>query len=301
MVPVGDATVHVVHAVHDATRWPWGGPRGEAVGYVVQGAGATYFAGDTSVFDGMGELYPGKLDLALLPVWGWGPNLRGEHMDPAQAAGCLPVIDADVAIPIHYGTFWPRGMGWVRKRVFHEPGREFAEYAADGGPVGRRTRAGGGYVDRGGAAVDRRWRRTLPRAAAGLRAPSSRAPGVDCRPTMTHITRAAPGSSRSPCGRCRPRGRPCPTAAAAIARFCGLIILPSTPPEEFAAAISTGSSPASLAVCTWRAPNSALAEVSEPVTATPIQPRIGDRIANAPPAPASQAPSEVVWPDRFIT
>ena len=61
VVPVGDATVHVVHAVHDATRWPWGGPRGDAVGYVVQGAGATYFAGDTSVFDGMGDLYPDRL------------------------------------------------------------------------------------------------------------------------------------------------------------------------------------------------------------------------------------------------
>ena len=134
VVPIGDATVHVVHAVHDATRWPWGGPRGEAVGYVVQGAGTTYFAGDTSVFDGMDELYPGKLDLALLPVWGWGPNLRGEHMDPEQAAGCLPTIGAEVAIPIHYGTFWPRGMGWVRKRVFHEPGREFAEHARTSAP-----------------------------------------------------------------------------------------------------------------------------------------------------------------------
>jgi L-ascorbate metabolism protein UlaG (beta-lactamase superfamily) len=128
-VRVGDATVHVVHAVHDATRWPWGGVRGEAVGYVVQGAGATYFAGDTSVFDGMDALYPQRYDVSLLPVWGWGPNLRGEHMDPEQAAGCLPVIGTDVAIPIHYGTFWPRGMGWVRKRVFHEPGREFAEHA----------------------------------------------------------------------------------------------------------------------------------------------------------------------------
>ena len=90
---------------------------------------STYFAGDTSVFDGMSDLYPGKADVALLPVWGWGPNLRGEHMDPQQAASCLPMIGTDVAIPIHYGTFWPRGMGWVRKRVFHEPGREFAEYA----------------------------------------------------------------------------------------------------------------------------------------------------------------------------
>jgi L-ascorbate metabolism protein UlaG (beta-lactamase superfamily) len=134
VVPIGDANVHVVHAVHDSTRWPWGGPHGEAVGYVVEGAGATYFAGDTSVFDCMGELYAGPLDLALLPVWGWGPNLRGEHMDPEQAAGVLPIIGPGVAIPIHYGTFWPRGMGWARPRVFHEPGREFAEHARTTAP-----------------------------------------------------------------------------------------------------------------------------------------------------------------------
>jgi L-ascorbate metabolism protein UlaG (beta-lactamase superfamily) len=128
-VRIGDATVHVVRAVHDATRWPWGGPRGEAVGYVVEGAGTTYFAGDTAVFEGMGDLHPSPFDVALLPVWGGGPYLRGEHLDPEQAAGCLPALGADVAIPIHYGTFWPRGMGWLRSRVFHEPGREFAEHA----------------------------------------------------------------------------------------------------------------------------------------------------------------------------
>ena len=77
----------------------------------------------------MSDLHPSQFDVSLLPVWGWGPNLRGEHMDPEQAAGCLPTIGTDVAIPIHYGTFWPRGMGWVRQRVFHEPGREFAEHA----------------------------------------------------------------------------------------------------------------------------------------------------------------------------
>lgn len=37
---------------------------------------------------------------------------------------------------------------------------------------------------------------------------------------------------------------------ASMARFCGLTILPSTSPEEFEAAISTGSRPASFAVVT---------------------------------------------------
>jgi L-ascorbate metabolism protein UlaG (beta-lactamase superfamily) len=128
VVPVGHAELLVVPAVHNATRWPFGRIRGEAVGYVLCGAGATYFAGDTSLFPGMG-LLPSPLDLALLPVGGWGPWLRGQHMDPEDAASCLTMIRARVTVPIHYGTFWPRGFDWLRSRVFHEPGRELARHA----------------------------------------------------------------------------------------------------------------------------------------------------------------------------
>ncbi len=128
VVPVGDATVLVVPAVHNDTRWPFSRIRGEAVGYVVRGDGATYFAGDTSTFPQMARL-PQPLDLALLPVGGWGPWLRGEHMDPEDAAECLAMLDARVAVPLHYGTFWPRGVGWLRKRIFFEPGREFEDHA----------------------------------------------------------------------------------------------------------------------------------------------------------------------------
>ncbi len=129
VVPVGEATVLVVPAAHDDNRWPFSRIRGEAVGYVVRGDGSTYFAGDTSTFPGMAQL-PRPLDLALLPVGGWGPWLRGEHMDPEDAAECLAMLEVRVAVPIHYGTFWPRGVGWLRKRIFSEPGREFAEHAA---------------------------------------------------------------------------------------------------------------------------------------------------------------------------
>jgi hypothetical protein len=34
-----------------------------------------------------------------------------------------------VSLPIHDGTFWPRGVGWLRPWVFHEPGREFEAHA----------------------------------------------------------------------------------------------------------------------------------------------------------------------------
>ena len=128
VVPVGGAEVVVVRAVHDATRWPGGRVRGEAVGYVLIGRGATYFAGDTLAFPEMTQLHP-SLDVALLPVGGWGPWLRGSHLTPATAAGCLPLLEPRVCVPIHYGTFWPRGMSRARPRVFHQPGEEFAGHA----------------------------------------------------------------------------------------------------------------------------------------------------------------------------
>jgi L-ascorbate metabolism protein UlaG (beta-lactamase superfamily) len=133
VVPVGGAEVVVVPAVHDATRWPFGRVRGEAVGYVLNGHGATYFAGDTLAFPGMAQLHP-SLDVALLPVGGWGPWLRGSHLTPRTAAGCLPLLGPRVCVPIHYGTFWPRGMSRVRPHVFHQPGQHFAEHARETAP-----------------------------------------------------------------------------------------------------------------------------------------------------------------------
>ena len=92
-----------------------------------------------------------------------------------------------------------------------------------------------------------------------------------------------------------------PTAAAAMVRFCGLIILPTTPPEVLAATIRFGSRPAFSAALCCRVAKSALALVSEPVTAVPSHPRIGERKAKAAPVPAIQPPMVWVCPDRFIT
>ncbi|MNG21592.1 hypothetical protein D3C84_1059800 [compost metagenome] len=54
---------------------------------------------------------------------------------------------------------------------------------------------------------------------------------------------------------------------------CASTILPMTPPELFAAAISTGLIPNCSAVTRCKPPNSTLEAVSEPVKATPSQPR----------------------------
>src|SRR5262252_5107024 len=53
---------------------------------------------------------------------------------------------------------------------------------------------------------------------------------------------------------------------------CASIILPMTPPDELAAAISTGERPSCSDVIFCRFPNSTLEAVSEPVNATPSQP-----------------------------
>ena len=74
-----------------------------------------------------------------------------------------------------------------------------------------------------------------------------------------------------------------PTAAQAMAMDCGEIILPVTPPVVFAATISTWGKPNCCAVVACNAPNKALAEVSEPVRKTPIQPRKGEKNVNALP------------------
>ncbi len=57
--------IRATHAEHASGRGPFS-PQSSALGYVVTGSAAVYFAGDTDLFDGMAEL--GPLDLALLPV-----------------------------------------------------------------------------------------------------------------------------------------------------------------------------------------------------------------------------------------
>lgn len=131
-VTVGTLRVHVTPAAHQGFRAPFG-PRAPALGYVAEGSATVYFAGDTDLFDGMREiprLAPGGIDLALLPVGGWGPTLRGGHLDPLGAAQALLLLQPHAAMPIHWGTFWPVGLGRVRRDRFEQPGAAFRAAAA---------------------------------------------------------------------------------------------------------------------------------------------------------------------------
>jgi L-ascorbate metabolism protein UlaG (beta-lactamase superfamily) len=126
---VGEVRVIAVEAVHSGFRPPLG-PRAVAVGYVIEGAGRRiYFAGDTDLYPGMREIGSPGLDLALLPVWGWGPNLGPGHLDPERAASAVALLAPRVAVPIHWGTLWPMALRWRRHRLVDPPAR-FADAVA---------------------------------------------------------------------------------------------------------------------------------------------------------------------------
>jgi L-ascorbate metabolism protein UlaG (beta-lactamase superfamily) len=118
-----------VRAVHDGYRDVHWGEQIQALGYLLRRGGRTvYFAGDTDLFPGMAEL--GPVDVALLPIWGWGLSVGEGHLDPERAARALEMIRPGMAVPIHWGTFYPVGLRLLRPEPLTEPAREFARLAA---------------------------------------------------------------------------------------------------------------------------------------------------------------------------
>ncbi len=131
-VAVGPVLVTAVPAEHDGRRWPLRG-RGDSVGFLVEGSRSVYFAGDTDVYDEMATQMPG-VDLALMPVWGWGHNLGPGHMDPEAAARATALIRPRLAVPIHWGTLYPVGLRRWRNHLLHLPPHDFAEKVSDYSP-----------------------------------------------------------------------------------------------------------------------------------------------------------------------
>ena len=117
-------------AIHDGRRHKIG-PKVDAVGYLVGAADrSVYFAGDTDLFDGMGDL-PSALDVALLPVTGWGPRLPPGHLDADRAARAAALLRPRLAVPIHWGTYAsPR----LPTSDLERPAREFARLARAAAP-----------------------------------------------------------------------------------------------------------------------------------------------------------------------
>jgi L-ascorbate metabolism protein UlaG (beta-lactamase superfamily) len=131
----GGLCVTGVEAAHSGHRWgprSTRGPQARAMGHLLQAADlSVYVSGDTDLFDGMADLpHP---DVALLPVWGWGPSLGPGHLDPARAAEAVGMLRPRVAVPVHWGTLAlpgltraPGARGERMRGLLVEPPREFA-------------------------------------------------------------------------------------------------------------------------------------------------------------------------------
>jgi L-ascorbate metabolism protein UlaG (beta-lactamase superfamily) len=125
-VRIGKLTLHATPAEHRSARLTV--RSAPSLGFVVSGSRRIYFAGDTDLFGGMSAL-AGSLDVALLPVAGWGSKVGPGHLDPIRAAQALQLLRPCMAIPIHWGTFSP----W-NERTSADPPEAFLRHAAELAP-----------------------------------------------------------------------------------------------------------------------------------------------------------------------
>jgi L-ascorbate metabolism protein UlaG (beta-lactamase superfamily) len=123
-IEVGELRIRAVPARHWISP---GAARAQPIGYVLDAGPRVYFAGDTGRYAGMRDA-AGGVDLALLPVWTWGPHLGPGHLGPRTAAEVARDIGATAALPIHWGTLYPRHLHRVWRRPLEEPGDRFAAH-----------------------------------------------------------------------------------------------------------------------------------------------------------------------------
>ena len=71
----------------------------------------------------------GSLDVALLPVAGWGSKVGAGHLDPLRAAQALRLLQPRLAVPIHWGTFSP-----LNRATSADPPEAFRRHAAELAP-----------------------------------------------------------------------------------------------------------------------------------------------------------------------
>ncbi|MFP5070113.1 MBL fold metallo-hydrolase [Pseudonocardia nantongensis] len=143
-------------ADHSGHRWGprlTHGPQSDAMGHLLEADGLrVYLAGDTGLFPGLDDVAAqGPIDLAAIPVWGWGPSLGPGHLDPAGAAEAVRRLRPRVAVPVHWGTLAVAGVRSVprigprMRELLVRPPHDFADaVAAAGLPVETRVVPPGG-------------------------------------------------------------------------------------------------------------------------------------------------------------
>jgi L-ascorbate metabolism protein UlaG (beta-lactamase superfamily) len=123
-IPFGDTHIEVVHAEHKDGRGPHSRVRAKPVGFVINAAGQRiYYPGDTDLFSEMSSI--GPVDVAVLPIWGWGPTLGTGHLDPTRAAQAAALLKPRVVIPIHWGTYAPEDLRRHPPRWLERPLEDF--------------------------------------------------------------------------------------------------------------------------------------------------------------------------------
>jgi len=130
-VRVGPLTVHGMPSVHNTGfYWPFWYPT-SVLSFLIEGPQNVFFVGDTALFDNLSLLGENhRIDAALLPIWGFGPYIRGDHLSPSEAAAALSMLSPRVAIPIHWGTLRPIGPWWRGRPFLERPPEEFAWVAS---------------------------------------------------------------------------------------------------------------------------------------------------------------------------
>jgi L-ascorbate metabolism protein UlaG (beta-lactamase superfamily) len=73
--------------------------------------------------------FANRVDIALLPVGTWGPHLGPGHLSPRTAAEVARDLEVRVAVPIHWGTLFPRHLERVLGSRLTEPAERFAAFA----------------------------------------------------------------------------------------------------------------------------------------------------------------------------
>ena len=131
-VDVDGVVIRAVRAAHDDRRSPLSRYCAPPLGFIIEAGSENptrvWFAGDTGLFTGMSDFRP--VDVAVIPIGGWGPTLGPTHLDPTQAAEAVRRVGAKDAVPVHFGTFWPLGLRYISRLSFRqrfvEPGPRFA-------------------------------------------------------------------------------------------------------------------------------------------------------------------------------
>ena len=130
LVKLGSLRIRVLAADHDGRRHAGSSHRGPALGFV-EGSRRWWYPGDTGPQLRLKEAE--HVDIALVPVGGWGPSIipghSQGHLTAEQAARAVGRIQPKHAVPVHWGTWWPIGLP-QRLDLIDLPATAFADHVA---------------------------------------------------------------------------------------------------------------------------------------------------------------------------